>query len=205
MPTFIVGQTGTLVRKTEQAGQFNFENAYELADMAKKYKVGLKEHNGDYLDDVSLLMHIPSQITATNIAPQYGTEETRAYLKLAEVEQELASKNLIDEASMVYDVLLDHAIKSERWRKWMVGDQVNLTVDEIVQDKDLSEEILDIAGHYTFNDPEVIAEVEKLYSNLAKNNIDGQRFVIDHIKRPIRDYSEAYNLSGATSRIKNQL
>ena len=35
--------------------------------MAKKYKVGLKEHNGDYLDDVSLLMHIPSQITATNV------------------------------------------------------------------------------------------------------------------------------------------
>ena len=31
MPTFIVGQTGTLVRKTEQAGKFNFDNAYELA------------------------------------------------------------------------------------------------------------------------------------------------------------------------------
>lgn len=201
MPTFIVGQTGTLVRKTEQAGKFNFDNAYELADMAKKYKVGLKEHNGDYLDDISLLMHIPSQITATNIAPQYGTEETRAYLKLAEVEQELFGRKLIKEASNVYDVLLDHAIKSERWRKWMVGDQVNLTVDEIVQDKDLSAEILDIAGHYTFNDDAVKAEIEKLYSNLSDHSIDGQRFVVDHIKRPIRDYAEAYNLKGVTTRI----
>lgn len=205
MPTFIVGQTGTLVRKTEQAGKFNFDNAYELANMAKKYKVGLKEHNGDYLDDVSLLMHIPSQITATNIAPQYGTEETRAYLKLAEVEQELASKDLINDPSDVYKVLLDHSIKSERWRKWMVGDQVKLTVDEIAKDKSLSEEILDIAGHYTFNDSEVIEEINKLYNNLSKHNIDGQRFVINHIKRPIRDYAEAYNLSGATTRIKNQL
>ncbi|MGO0916496.1 hypothetical protein ACTPEM_26030, partial [Clostridioides difficile] len=41
-------------------------NAYDLAQMAKKYGVGLKEHNGDYLDDVTLLEHIPSQIIATN-------------------------------------------------------------------------------------------------------------------------------------------
>lgn len=205
MPTFIVGQTGTLVKKTEQAGEFNFDNAYELAEMAKKYKVGLKEHNGDYLDDVSLLMHIPSNITATNVAPQYGTEETRAYLKLAEVEQKLLAKKLIDSSSNVYDVLLNHAIKSERWRKWMVGDQVNLTVEEITSDKELSAEILDIAGHYTFNDDEVKAEIDKLYQNLEKHNIDGQRFVIDHIKRPIRDYAEAYNLAGATTRIKNHI
>ena len=72
MPTFIVGQTGTLVRKTEQVGKFNFENAFELSEMAKKYGVGLKEHNGDYLDDASLLEHIPSNITATNVAPYCG-------------------------------------------------------------------------------------------------------------------------------------
>ncbi|PTI34125.1 sugar-phosphate kinase, partial [Mammaliicoccus vitulinus] len=89
LPTFIVGQTGTLTRKTEQVGKFNFNNAKELAKMAKKYGVGLKEHNGDYLDDVSLLEHIPSNITATNVAPQYGTEETRAYLKLAKLEARL--------------------------------------------------------------------------------------------------------------------
>lgn len=205
MPTFIVGQTGTLVRKTEQAGKFNFDNALELAQMAKKYKVGLKEHNGDYLDDVSLLMHVPSQITATNIAPQYGTEETRAYLKLGQVENALAERNLIDSPSNIYNVLLEHAIKSERWRKWMVGDQVNLSVDEIVSDKDLSEEILDIAGHYTFNNNEVKEEIEKLYVNLNQHNIDGNRFVIDHIKRPIREYSEAYNLKGATTRIQKIL
>lgn len=87
----------------------------------------------------------------------------------------------------------------------MVGDQVNLTVDEIIKDKDLSVEILDIAGHYTFNDEAVKAEISKLYENLKQHNIDGQRFVIDHIKRPIRDYAESYNLNGVTSRIKNSL
>lgn len=202
MPTFIVGQTGTLTRKTEQVGTFNFKNAYDLAQMAKGYGVGLKEHNGDYLDDVTLLEHIPSEITATNVAPQYGTEETRAYLNLAAVEAKLVENDLVTEPSKTREVLLVHAIKSERWRKWMVGDQKELTVDEIMQDTALSDEILDIAGHYTFNDDEVKNEIARLYANLEKHNIHGQRYVIDHIKRPIRDYAECYNLKGVTTRIK---
>lgn len=203
MPTFIVGQTGTLTRKTEQVGHFNFKNALDLSQMAKKYGVGLKEHNGDYLDDVTLLEHIPSHITATNVAPQYGTEETRAYLNLAKVEERLLENGLITEASKTREVLLVHAIKSERWRKWMVGEQKDLTVEQILAgDQTLQEEILDIAGHYTFNDDAVKAEIAKLYENLSANDIDGQRYVIDHIKRPIRDYAECYNLKGVTSRIK---
>lgn len=203
LPTFIVGQTGTLTRKTEQAGKFNFNNAKELAKMAKKYGVGLKEHNGDYLDDVSLLEHIPSNITATNVAPQYGTEETRAYLKLAKLEQRLSEYGLIQTPSNIYNVLLEHSIKSERWRKWMIGDQVNITVDEVLKDETLSNEIIDIAGHYTFNNDDVKKEIDHLYNNLEKNGIDGNRFVIDHIKRPIRNYAECYNLNGITTKIKS--
>ncbi|AND78786.1 class II D-tagatose-bisphosphate aldolase non-catalytic subunit [Streptococcus pantholopis] len=205
MPTFIVGQTGTLTRKTEQVGHFNFKNAVDLAQMAKKYGVGLKEHNGDYLDDVTLLEHIPAHVTATNVAPQYGTEETRAYLNLAAVEGKLQEYGLIAERSNTREVLLLHAIKSERWRKWMVGDQKDLTVAQILEagNEELQAEILDIAGHYTFNDEAVKAEIEKMYANLSAHDIDGHRYVIDHIKRPIRDYAECYNLKGVTSRIKN--
>lgn len=205
MPTFIVGQTGTLTRKTEQVGTFNFKNAFNLAQMAKKYNVGLKEHNGDYLDDVTLLEHIPSEITATNVAPQYGTEETRAYLNLSAVEARLVENGLIETASNIRETLLVHAIKSERWRKWMLGDQKDLTVEQILNsdDTELQEDILDIAGHYTFNDEEVKLEIGKLYKNLETCNINGKRYVIDHIKRPIRDYAECYNLRGVTTRIIN--
>lgn len=201
MPTFIVAQTGTLTRKTEQVGHFNFHNALELSGMAAKYGVGLKEHNGDYLDDVTLLQHIPAKITATNVAPQYGTEETRAYLELAALEQKLFGEGLIKETSKARETLLVHAIKCERWRKWMVGEQRNLTVDEIMKDEALSEEILDIAGHYTFNDDEVKVEIEKLFVNLKEHNIDGHRFVVNYIKRALNVYVEGYNLKGVTSRI----
>ena len=155
MPTFIVGQTGTLTRKTEQVGTYNFHNAYDLAQMAKQYGVGLKEHNADYLDDVTLLEHIPANVTASNVAPQYGTEETRAYLKLCDVEKILEEEGLLDETSDLRNTLLVKAIKTERWRKWMMGEQRNLQVEDILKDEALSLEILDISGHYAFNDEDV--------------------------------------------------
>ena len=78
-----------------------------------------------------------------------------------------------------------------------------LTTQEIIDNPELSDEILDIAGHYTFNNKEVKEEIEKLYANLSMHNVDGQRYVVDHIKRPIRDYAECYNLKGVSTRIKN--
>ena len=205
MPTFIVGQTGTLTRKTEQVGTYNFHNAYDLAQMAKQYGVGLKEHNADYLDDVTLREHIPANVTASNVAPQYGTEETRAYLKLCDVEKILEEEGLLDETSDLRNTLLVKAIKTERWRKWMMGEQRNLQVEDILKDEALSLEILDISGHYAFNDEDVKKELQQLYANLSKFHIDGQRFVVDHIIRPLQQYTECYNLKGVTSRIRKAI
>lgn len=203
MPTFIVGQTGTLTRYTEQVGHYNFQNAFDLAKMAKSYGVGLKEHNADYMDDITLLEHIPAHVTASNDAPQYGTEETRAYLNLCAVQDILVKEGQCDKPSSLQSVLLAKAIKTERWRKWMVGDQTKLQVNDILKDHDLSLKILDVCGHYAFNDPEVKAEIQALYANLAKVHIDGQRYVVDHIKRPIRQYVECLNLKGVSSRIRS--
>ena len=203
MPSFIVGQTGTLTRLTEQVGHWNYANAIDLAKMAKKYGVGLKEHNADYMDDETLLLHNPAHITASNVAPQYGTEETRAYLKLIKVEKRLKKEGLIKQASNLYDVLLDKAIRTERWRKWMEGDDVNLKVEDVLQDERLSTEILDISGHYAFNDPDVKKEIKTLYANLQANNIDGPRFVIEHIKRPLLQYIKDLNLTGLTTALKS--
>lgn len=203
MPSFIVGQTGTLTRLTEQVGHWNYANAIDLAKMAKKYGVGLKEHNADYMDDETLLLHNPAHITASNVAPQYGTEETRAYLKLIKVERRLKKEGLIKQASNLYDVLLDKAIRTERWHKWMEGDDVNLKVEDVLQDERLSTEILDISGHYAFNDPAVKKEIKTLYSNLQANNIDGPRFVIEHIKRPLLQYIKDLNLTGLTTALKS--
>jgi len=207
MPTFIVGQTGTLTRMTEQVGHYNFQNARELAEMARNYGVGLKEHNADYLDDVTLLEHIPAHVTASNVAPQYGTEETRAYLKLCKLEQILVDEGLVAEEgqSDLAHTLLVKAIKTERWRKWMVGEDTRLTTDDILADEGLSLDVLDISGHYVFNNGEVKEQIDRLYANLSANEIDGQEFVVEHIKRPIRQYVKCYRLEGVNARIRRAL
>lgn len=207
MPTFIVGQTGTLVRLTEQVGTYDFDNAIALGKMAASYGVGLKEHNCDYLDDITMLLHQPAGVTASNVAPQFGTEETRALLRLAELEQTLVVRGFIkaEDASNLHDVLLDHAIRTERWRKWMVGDDTKLTVEQIFADQEKALVILDIAGHYTFNEPEVKAEVAKNAENLAACHVDAQRYACNCVKRSIQQFVEGYNMVGVTSRIKEVL
>ena len=44
-----------------------------------------------------------------------------------------------------------------------------------------------------YTSPEVKEQVEKLYRNLAAQDIDGKRFVIEHIKRPIKQYVVGLN------------
>lgn len=205
MPTFIVGQTGTLTRLTEQVGHYDFDNAVSLAKMAASYGVGLKEHNCDYLDDVTMLIHAPAGVTASNVAPQFGTEETRALLRLAELEGRLAEKGLVAEPSRLRDVLLERAILTERWRKWMVGEDTKLTVEQIFADPEKALVILDIAGHYTFNEEPVKAEVAKNAANLAACHIDAQRYAVDCIKRSIRQFVEGYNLEGLGARLREVL
>ena len=84
----------------------------------------------------------------------------------------------------------------------MIGEQHNLQVADILKDEQLSLDVLDIAGHYAFNDADVKKELRILYENLAKHHIDGQRFVVDHIKRPLQQYAECYHLKGVTSRVR---
>lgn len=204
MPIFAVGQTGTLVKSTTQAGKFDFSAAQELAQMAADHGVLLKEHNADYLDDISLLQHIPAGVFAANVAPQYGTEETRAYLKLYAIEQKLLEYRFIDQASNLYNVLLDRAIATGRWKKWVSPEVAKFTVEQIQQDQQLATEILEIAGHYTLNQTDVQNEIKQLYHNLQQIKIDGQRFVIDHIKRPIRQYVECFNLTNSLDRAKDK-
>lgn len=203
LPCFIVGQTGTLTRLTENVGHFDAKTSKKLADIAKKYGVGLKEHNGDYLDDAILLEHPTLGITAMNVAPEYGTVETQAYLKLIEVENELYKDGLITEKSNLENVLKEEAVKSGRWKKWMVDGKDKLSFEEIMDDAKLINLITEISGHYTFNNDSVKAEIQNLFNNLDKAGIDGEKYVINKIKDSIDKYVKCFNLEGFTSKVLN--
>lgn len=203
-PCFIVGQTGTLTRLTENIGNFNSRASIELANVASKYEVGLKEHNGDYQDEGILLAHPALGITAMNVAPEYGTVETRAYLKLVEVEENLFNEKMIMKKSNLKEVIRKESVKSRRWEKWMTDDTVLKSTEELLQDENTITIITDISGHYTFNNEIVKKEIEKLFENLKKVGIDGEKYVIYKLKESLSKYVETFNLEGYTARLLKQ-
>ena len=197
-PEFVVGQTGTLTRLTENVGHYNAANATVLSTSAAKHGIGIKEHNGDYLADYILMEHPHVGITAMNVAPEFGVVETRAYLELARAEE----RN-VDAAkrSNLTAVMSEYAVKSERWRKWMVGDAVTASVDAVLADKELTAQITDICGHYTYEIPAVKAEIEKMKANLAEVAIDAEKYVIYMIKQSIDRYAFNFRMHGLTSKL----
>lgn len=197
-PEYVVGQTGTLVRLTENIGHFNRENAIKLSQNALKHNVGVKEHNGDYLADKVILEHPYLGVTAMNVAPEFGVVETRAYLELAATEERNVPES---ERSNLVAVMSEYAVLSERWRKWVLSDMANATPEEVLADAALTAHITDICGHYTYEIPEVKAEIEKMLSNLKKISVDGESYVIYKIKESIDRYAFCFNLHGTTSKL----
>ena len=203
LPLFIVGQTGTLTRHTENVGNFDAQAATKLVSVARKYGVGLKEHNADYLSDEILLAHPALGITASNVAPEYGVAETVAYTSLAATEQTLLKTGLITKASNLADVLREETIKSERWRKWMTGSDSQLSVAEVLADDKLASLIAKIGGHYTFENPKVKQEMSVLFESLKMVGVDAQTATENCLIRVMQRYSDCFGLNGLTTRIKS--
>ena len=88
-----------------------------------------------------------------NVAPEFGGVETGVYLLLARLEEDSFGRGLLNTKSDLRRVLQEQAVRSQRWRKWMVGDGVNLPVDEVMKDEKMVEPITGICGHYTFEIP----------------------------------------------------
>ena len=201
MPIFIVGQTGTLTRLTKNVGHFNYENSKTLSEVAKKYGVGLKEHNGDYLSEAKLLAHLPLGITAMNVAPAFGTIETRALLELLDVEDKFADLGVIKGPSNLREALTHDSIYSMKWKKWLT-DEVDMSNLEALDDA-TKLQITELCGHYTFSNDDVAKEIDKLYENLAAIKIDGKRFVIEKLKEEMEKHVRCFNMEGLTTKIMN--
>ncbi len=205
LPNFIVGQTGTLTRLTENVGRFDASTARRLSAEARKFGVGLKEHNGDYLSDFILYTHPILSITAANVAPEFGVVETGAYLLLADIEQDAFTRGMLKNKSDFVKIIQRAAIESQRWRKWMVGETGRLSVEDVMKDEGLVRLITDASGHYTFEVPEVKAEMKVMCDNLENIGLEPYNIVIDRIKKSIARYVECFNLTGLTTKIINSL
>lgn len=197
-PAFVVGQTGTLTRLTANVGHFNADNAALLAQSAARHGVGIKEHNGDYLDDGLLLAHPGLGVTATNVAPEFGVVETRACLELYGLERRRIPAA---RCSRLGEAMTACAVQCERWRKWVLPPMDEAPVEQVLEDSGLAAQITAICGHYTYEEPEVREQRSRMMANLDGIGIDGEAYVRYKLKGSLDRYAYCFGLHGLTARL----
>jgi hypothetical protein len=174
-PKFFVQQTGTKVNELKNVG--NYDNPLDskgmlpasfqitkILNICRQNNIWLKEHNADYLSNQALEWHNRFGIHGANIAPEFGTQETRTFVNLA---------NQIGATDLVLK-LNEMVLAGNKWEKWMLQDS-NATAE----DKTL------IAGHYHFSDEWFIEIYDELKQRLKRESIDLETELYFSVKKAI--------------------
>lgn len=198
IPLFIVGQTGTLLKMNRNVGEFKTENTEILCRAAAHYGIGFKEHNTDYVLLELLRLHPSIGITGANVAPEFGHAETMALLELAEEEAQVSSLSN-SPTSGLKEKMQDEIFKLEKWRKWLIDEDKDLTEEAIRRDEIKLRELTITCGHYTFSHPGIIEARRTLYTNLSR--LEPHKTVVHTIRAAMEKYVEAFRLEGFNERL----
>ena len=174
MPTFVVVQSGTLVKEMTNVGTFDLpfriENQLpaeisipQMIKICDKYKVMMKAQNWDYLSNTAIQYHPRVGIHAVNIAPEFGVIESKSFSQI------MKNNNLTN----LSDRFLDLSYESNKWNKWMKRNSLATKKEKSL-----------ISGHYIFS----TEEFQYIYSE-AKNFL--QKKKIDLNKLIKRDLSKS--------------
>jgi fructose/tagatose bisphosphate aldolase len=184
LPTFVVIQTGTRVMETRNVGSFEsplrvFDEVPaeiqvpKMIEICKKHNIMMKEHNTDYLSDISLSWHPRLGVHAANVAPEFGVEETKAFL------------NIMQKNELKYQTkkFLELAFESKKWVKWMLPNT-----------KATNQEKSIIAGHYIFSSPEFIELKKEVSQKLNNKGLNLDNYLKEKVKNSILRYLNFFRL-----------
>lgn len=197
-PAFVVGRTGAEIKMLENVGGFDYTVASSLPKVARKFHIGFKEHNGDYLSNPILSLHPWYGITAVNVGPSFAAEQTRVLLSLAEIEERTVGKG----SSNLYEIMSRKVLEKAPFNKWL-REEDRWAADEL---QDMSAElraVTIVCGHYVYYDKRVRKAIDRLYRNLKKYRLfeNPEAYVMEAVKKAIMRYVDAFNLRGSTSKI----
>ncbi len=184
LPFFIVTQTGTKVMELKNIGSFDSDireknqlpieiQVPKIVELAEKNNFFIKEHNADYLSDDALKWHPRLSIHAANVAPEFGTTETKTLI------------NLFNKFKMKKqrDDFLEISYKSNKWKKWIIKNSNSSSYDKSI-----------ISGHYVFCHPKVIELKKDLDIKLNKYNLKLDKQLRESIKLCIKRYLYSFRL-----------
>ena len=148
---YLVIQSGTSLKGTYNTGEYSKGRLEDMVNIANKWNLISKEHNGDYIPAALIKEKMKLGLNSINIAPEFGLLETNTYLN-----------KILDESLL--DKLWKICYDSKRWVKW-----VDESFDPLVNKR----ELIKICGHYILSTPEFI-ELKKVFGNIdteIKSNV----------------------------------
>ena len=197
-PAFVVGRTGALIEMLENTGGFDYTAAVELPRIAREFGIGFKEHNADYLSAPILELHPGYGITGANVGPSFAAAQTRALLRLAEIEE----RDVAKDRSNLYEVMSRTALDVAPFSKWLRKSDA-WTADDLRRSPAQLKAVTWVAGHYTYYTDAVKAAIAKMHDNLKRARVveDPEGEVMDAVKTAIMRYVDAFRLRGSTAKI----
>ena len=167
---YFVIQCGTGLLETTNIGKYNRERLIQMVSLCKKYNFISKEHNGDWIDDITIKDKFDLGLNCINIAPELGEIETRVILN--------EIKNINDENTKtdLFNEFYNICYNSNRWKKW---------VSNTFIPSENKEKIILICGHYVLSYPEFLILKSKL------KNVD--ELIVTKIYEKLNSYYKISN------------
>lgn len=125
---YCVVQFGTAIEGSHNTGAFDEAKAKKMLEVCKEFGIKSKEHNGDYLTISEVKKRFDLGLDALNIAPEFGSIESKVYLQAFNDQEK--------------ERFFELCLESGRWKKWYPNGHSNVK----------PEDILTATGHYVFND-----------------------------------------------------
>ena len=116
-----------------------------MIQVANKWRLLSKEHNGDYIPVDLIKEKMSLGLTSINIAPEFGQIETKVYLDKVKKDPELFGK--------LYEI----CYISSRWQKW---------VDSKFDPEKNKEQLINICGHYIVSNLKFVTEIKNKFLNI---------------------------------------
>lgn len=186
-PKFITLKTGTKVFEDRNIGslskfikdkkKFNKKIRFLKSCINLCHENGflVKEHNADYMDYKFLKLRPKLKIDGVNIAPEFGTYETKIIFDL------LVKKNLLNEKKELERLFLN----SKKWKKWTKKNSKISKIKKAI-----------LAGHYLYTNKNFMLIKKKLTNKLKRENkINLDKYIIKLLTAKISLFAKSLNLN----------
>lgn len=148
---FLVIQCGTKLLQGKNIGTYNRHQLLDMLELADKYSLTAKEHNGDWVDMNTITQKYNQGLRYINISPE-----------MAEIETDVILEELHKTTDDTYEKVYNLCIASQQWKKWVPHD-----FDWITKKDD----IIRFTCHYIYSHPEfkaIKSTIPNVDSNIQK-------------------------------------